>query len=247
LYEGLTGSGWCYTVSGAPQQPGQPPPIYVVADNNNILLVQPGSPPKQVALQWPPGFTLGTSDEVRLLGSDGDGGLIITCGTKGAYANGRMFYVAPNTGHMQLLAGLALGSNSDAGNNDHPLPPNVLTDWVPGCGWGVAEVPQLQAFALDVNGDILYVVFSGRDVPPLVRISAGLKPPAHLQPTPLPPGPISIPTCTPTQLSSDLGTLLQSIQGADVELRCAGEEVVRAHSAILMARWEWFRAQAGMA
>jgi hypothetical protein len=91
----------------------------------------------------------------------------------------------------------------------------------------------------------------GCDVAPLVRICTRLKPPAYLQNSSI--GIDSsmgtdnasshIPTCDPAQLSNDLGLLLQSGQGADVELRCAGGEVVRAHSAILMARWEWFRAR----
>jgi hypothetical protein len=66
LYEGLKEPGWCYTVNGTPQQPGQPRDIYVVVDNN-ILLVQPGCPPKkQVPLQWPDGFMSDTSKYVRL-------------------------------------------------------------------------------------------------------------------------------------------------------------------------------------
>jgi hypothetical protein len=114
---------------------------------------------------------------------------------------------------------------------------------MPGCGWGASELPEMRSCAVDGNGDILYVEYADPDVAHVVRIAAGLKPPAHLQALHLPPGPISIPTCSPTQVTSDLGALLQSDEGADVELRCAGGEVVRAHSHILSARWEWFRAR----
>jgi hypothetical protein len=85
------------------------------------------------------------------------------------------------------------------------------------------------------------------DVSNLIHIKTGLKPPAHLRQLP---GSCRVPvnitpdhtiTCDPAQLSSDLGSLLKSGEGADVELRCSAGEVLRAHLSILSACWEWFR------
>jgi hypothetical protein len=238
LYEGLADAGWVHTVSGKAQHPGQPPEIYV-SKGQNILLIQPGSPPQQLPLWWPAGFTPDSLDRITLLGSDGDGGVVFTCGPN-EKADHSIFYVPLNSGHVQLLAGPPISNASDL-----PDSPDGYTDWVPGCGWSAPEVPEIRSFILDANGDIVFVPYAhaGDDASLIVRVAVGLKPPAHLQPPPLPSSTISIPTCDPAQLSSDLGSLLQSGEGADVQLRCEGGEVLAAYANILSARWEWFRAR----
>jgi hypothetical protein len=52
-------------------------------------------------------------------------------------------------------------------------------------------------------------------------------------------------SCSPTQIAEDLGELLESGDGADVLLRCAGSQVLQAHHHVLSARWEWFRSKHG--
>jgi hypothetical protein len=42
-------------------------------------------------------------------------------------------------------------------------------------------------------------------------------------------------------LTGDWGALLASGEGADVQLRCAEGAVLKAHSAVLLARWEYYR------
>jgi hypothetical protein len=44
-------------------------------------------------------------------------------------------------------------------------------------------------------------------------------------------------------MAADLGALLQSGEGADVAVRCAGSKELRAHHLVLSARWQWFRSK----
>jgi len=81
----------------------------------------------------------------------------------------------------------------------------------------------------------------------LRRIQAGLVPPAHISSALHPEGlhslaGITVASTNPNQLAQDMGRMLQEAWGADVQIKAAGGEVVRAHASILAARSEWFRA-----
>jgi hypothetical protein len=190
-------------------------------------------PSKKLDMQLPLG--LHADDDVNMLASDGDGGLIFS-----THGDAHIFYLSPITGRVQILAGPELTS----GDGSSPDKPDDLSDWWPGSGWSAPDLPELASTTLDSQGDFLFVEDAGdSNVSTLVRIHIGLNPPAHLQAPPPDQGLTSghIATRDPEQLSTNFGSLLESGQGADVELMCAGEEVVRAHSTVLTAQWEWFR------
>jgi hypothetical protein len=110
----------------------------------------------------------------------------------------------------------------------------------------VQPLDRIDSCTLDGNGDLILMEVNTDNVSNLIRISTGLKPPAYLKGEPKPPRPTDAPlghtiTSDPEHLSRDLGLMLQPNEGGDVEMRCAGGEVVRGHSLILAARWEWFR------
>jgi hypothetical protein len=96
--------------------------------------------------------------------------------------------------------------------------------------------------AVDANGRIIGFSTSGHVV--RVELSTPVLP-GHLQPVQTDKDSsltgISFASCEPAQLRQDWGALLASGEGADVELRCAEGAVVKAHSAVLLARWEYYR------
>jgi hypothetical protein len=215
LYEGAPEGGFDYVVSGKAQQHGQPPTIYV-AVGTRILLIHPGSAPQQLLIQWPFGFTPDSSDQFSLMGSDGDGGVVFTSG-KHHGAGGRIFHAPLDSGHVRLLAGPPISSASNL-----PDSPDADTDWVPGCNWGAPEVPKLTSWAMDANVDIVYLPGSDNDMVPVVRATAGLKPPAHLQPLPLLPGTIP---------NTDAGTRAAASSAGQAEGDASTGESTTSHKA----------------
>jgi hypothetical protein len=71
-------------------------------------------------------------------------------------------------------------------------------------------------------------------------------PPAYKQPeqqqgVPELQGTTSIATCQPSQLAQNWGALLASGEGADVCLKCSDGATLRAHSAVLLAHWQYYQ------
>jgi hypothetical protein len=100
------------------------------------------------------------------------------------------------------------------------------------------KLPQFSKSILDASG---HLVGFDKESGALVRVHLRLKPPIQLQPPPAPPPAWDLGAPSEAQITKDLGTLLASGEGADVELRCAGGAALKAHSQVLLARSEWFR------
>jgi hypothetical protein len=182
-----------------------------------------------IRLSWPVGFEPPKGLSLVLRGANGDGAVLFH--VRGSPQ--RLFQVSPSDGQVQLLAGPAPGAEHAnwATNRDY---------WQ-GCSLGQVRLPYLECSTLDADGNL---VGFDEEAGMLIRIRLGLKPPVHLQPPPAPPPPPptwDIELASPGQLGSDWGALLASGEGADVELRCAGGAVHKAHSLVLSARCEWFR------
>jgi hypothetical protein len=184
-----------------------------------------------VHLQWPWGLQYLASNTTFIPDCcDGEGSLVFH---QHDSRTQRFFRVSPADGRVQLLAGPAPGVDDKQwdSHRDH---------WH-GCSRGPVKLPDLSRLVMDSNG---HLVGFDKKTGALVRICLGLKPPVHLQPPPAPPPPPpawEVGTPIDSQLNRDWGVLLASGEGADVELRCAGGRVLKAHSQVLLARCEWFR------
>jgi hypothetical protein len=89
---------------------------------------------------------------------------------------------------------------------------------------------RLEQSCLDANGDLVGITAEGLLVRVLLAHSVQ---PAHLQQSPT--------SSDASGSGKDWASLLGSEEGADVQLRCAEGAVVKAHSAVLLHRWEYYR------
>jgi hypothetical protein len=113
---------------------------------------------------------------------------------------------------------------------------------------GTKPKVHLVYWQLDASGHLIGFTADGH----VVRLELSMPvPPALLQADTSSSEGISFTSCEMTEFRQDWANLLTSGEGADVQLRCAEGAVVRAHSAVLLARWEYYRVlqrnlQAGM-
>jgi hypothetical protein len=192
-----------------------------------------------VHIQWPPGLQTRCLSKM-VVGCGSDGSLLIATSSKrdlNCYT--RILHVSP-TGHTTLVLG-------GADPNPEEEEASGSYAWVDVCEGMPGPKPELRlhVVTLDASGHLVGYSLDGHVV--RLELSVAVVPALLSGTTPT----SSFASCQPTQLEQDWGALLASGQGADVQLRCAGGAVVRAHSHVLLARWEYYRVlqrnlQAGM-
>jgi hypothetical protein len=201
-----------------------------------------------VSITWPDGLDA-SSKPKQIMGCSKEGALLIAAAVNARRQDNQrpswipdltaIFHVSP-TGQATLVADV--GNRSRQGQDE-----GLCADmWDGFAALNDSNLPpdKLSCCTLDARGHIVGFTTGGLVI--RVELSTSVLP-AHLQPEPEikakdGTADISFASCELQQIAQDWGALLASGQGADVQLRCAEGEVVSAHSAVLLARCEYYRA-----
>jgi hypothetical protein len=168
----------------------------------------------------------------QVLGCNSRGALLVVTSPSSRDHYTRLYTVAPDgTATLVLAKGAPPQGSICRRDEDEQEYSSSTRDIWEGCTWVRGSALNLPHYTLDPDGNIVGFTASGA----LVRITLSSPIcPAHLQR-------FSGSSSVQPSFVKDWADLLASGEGADVQLRCAEGAVVTAHSAVLLARWEYYR------
>jgi hypothetical protein len=198
-----------------------------------------------VHIRWPSGLQTRPLSTM-VLGCSRDRSLLIaTSAARDSEFFTHLFHVSP-TGEATLVAGDP-EPQEHAEEEDEDSDSYEWVDISEGMT-GARPLVHLERWKVEASGHLIGFTRDSH----VVRLQLSMPvPPALLQADTNNAEGISFTSCEAAQLRQDLGGLLASGEGADVQLKCAEGRVLRAHSHLLLARWEYYRVlqrnlQAGM-
>jgi hypothetical protein len=229
----ITGADWKYPVLGTASD--GTPVLYCTQSSSVLTRISPtNGTPTVIPVQWPDAHASGAAGK-QVLGCNSRGALLVATSHTHSDHFTRLYRIAPD-GQATLV--LRKGSSAQADDSESDSDeyekenPSGSRDCWEGCTWEGNTVLNLLQYTVDPDGNLVGFTASNA----LVTITLpGSVSPAHLQ-QPLPGS-----STVAHSLARDWGALLASGEGADVHLRCAEGAVVRAHSQLLLARWEYYR------
>jgi hypothetical protein len=222
------GSKWGDPIPGPPASDGTPV-AYCAQDNRVLYRIQGTTATRISAATCEAGSTPSHLHVCRVLSCSTDGSLLVVGASQ---PHDRLYHVARGGVATPIGKGPVVEFEQEEDSD------RLRDHWL-GCTWGIPSSETLLQTAVTPQGHLVALTHSGaliwiqleKPVPP-----AYLQQPAHSLTTGL-----SISAAGVDRIGQDFGALLASGEGADVELRCAEGAVVKAHSAVLLARWEYYR------